>query len=443
MRITNNMMIANMTRNLQTNIRKLDRTQLEYNTGKRIHKPSDDPIGITRALKIKADRSELAQFKKNVEDASSWLENTEGAILGLVSDTGALNRLRDIMIQGANGTLTAEQTKNIQSEVAQIKQQIISIANTTYSGNYIFSGKNTDKPLLNADGTYNINPSQFLDRGIVDHRINYLVGVGEELNINTIGTALFEAVDLSMNITLPEAGVTKEIDFLGAKISITGNSTDPLNPIASMEYNLEIKIGDDIAPLNITIPATTDVDINGDAFIVESDTKANIYTGINNYFNSIKADPDDAESWNKLLIEKEIPVDIDNLDFKTFTNAGEVVGVVAEPKKAGLINLIERIEQKLIEADYEEVSKLLGPLDKFIDKTLAVRGEIGAKVNRAELILGRIEDDEINLRTLQSKIEDADLAETAIRLMNEENVYRASLQVGARIIQPTLLDFLR
>ena len=443
-------MIANMTRNLQTNIRKLDRTQLEYNTGKKIHRPSDDPVGITRVLKIKSDRSELAQFKKNVEDASSWLENTEGAILGLVSDTGTLVRLRDIMIQGANGTLTAEQTKNIQNEVEQIKQQIISMGNTTYSGNYIFSGKNTDKPLLNADGTYNINPTQFLDKGIVDHRINYMVGVGEELNINTVGTALFEAVDLSMNITLPEAGKIKEINFLGAKISVAGNTATPIN------YDLKI----DIEGIGkIEIPGLAD--------------EAAIYNEINDIFMNINdydkpydpldpakkhptkptltfeqdasADPTitPKEAWNKLLLGKEIPVDINNLDFKTFTNSGEVKGIVAQPKKAGLINLIERIEQKLIEANYEEVSQLLGPLDKFIDKALAVRGDIGAKVNRTELILGRIEDDAINLRELQSKLEDADLSETAIRLMNEENVYRASLQVGARIIQPTLLDFLR
>jgi len=432
------MMIANMTRNLQTNIRKLDRTQLEYNTGKKIHRPSDDPVGITRVLKIKSDRSELAQFKKNVEDASSWLENTEGAILGLVSDTGTLVRLRDIMIQGANGTLTAEQTKNIQNEVEQIKQQIISMGNTTYSGNYIFSGKNTDKPLLNADGTYNINPTQFLDKGIVDHRINYMVGVGEELNINTIGTALFEAVDLSMNVELPSAvGEVKEIDFLGAKIKLTGLPATPPST-ATPEYGWEIKIGDGITLTGPEVsgtysgtPPTLDVEA----------TKEAIYNAVNTGFTGL--DPTQKEEWNKLLLEKEIPVDINNLDFKTFTNSGEVKGIVAQPKKAGLINLIERIEQKLIEANYEEVSQLLGPLDKFIDKALAVRGDIGAKVNRTELILGRIEDDAINLRELQSKLEDADLSETAIRLMNEENVYRASLQVGARIIQPTLLDFLR
>lgn len=436
MRITNNMMIANMTRNLQTNIRKLNRTQLEYNTGKRIHRPSDDPVGITRSLKVRADISELNQYKKNVEDATSWLENTEQAV---VSNHEALKRLRDLMVQGANGPLTTEETTKIQAEVAEIKKQIISMGNTTYSGNYIFSGKNTDQKLFKEDGTYAINIAQFLDTNIVDHRINYEVGVGEHIPINTVGTSLFEAANLTMSVELPKThGEVKEIDFLGAQIKLTGVSTDPTDPDAPIEYNVDITIEGVGSKTYNSLP--------------DADT---IHKMIQETFDGIddpaKFDKDatlDAsvtpkEAWNKLLIEKNIPADINNLNFTTYENGGKAVGIVAQPVKAGLVNLIERIEKNLIEGNFEEVSSLLGPIDKFLDKALIVRGEIGAKVNRTELILNRIEDDTINLRELQSKLEDADLAETAIRLMNEENVYRASLSVGARIIQPTLLDFLR
>lgn len=436
MRITNNMMISNMNRNLQQNIRKLDKTQMQYNTGKRIHKPSDDPVGITRSLKIRADISELAQFKKNVEDATSWLENTEQAV---VNNSEALKRLRDLMVQGANGVLTSEETKKIQSEVAEIKKQIINVANTTYSGNYIFSGKNTDKKLLGTDGSYEVDMAQFLDPSIVDHRINYEVGIGEYIPINTVGASLFEAADLTMNVQLPKVdGESKGIEFLGAKIKVTANSTNPADPDAPMEYDLDINIA---GVGSKTYNALSD----GDA----------IYKKIQETFSGIddptKFDKDavlDAsvtptEAWNKLLIDRNIPADINNLTFATHENSGKAVGIVAKPQKAGLINLIERIEKNLIEGNYEQVSDLLGPLDRFLDKSLIVRGDIGSKINRTELILNRIEDDTINLRALQSKLEDADVGETAIRLMNEENVYRASLAVGARIIQPTLLDFLR
>ncbi len=441
MRVTNNMMISNMTRNLQTNIRRLDKTQMQYNTGKRIHKPSDDPVGITRSLKVRSDISELRQYKKNVEDATSWLENTEEAV---VSNHEALKRLRDLMIQGANGVLTTEETIKIQNEVAEIKNQIISQANTTYSGDYIFSGKKTNEKLLTPDGSYNIDIMQFLDSNIVDHRINYEVGVGEYIPINTVGTSLFEVADLTMGVQLPKvdgAGGATKMEFLGAEITVTGDA-------GSYELGIYIKGLGDISVDNL-------------------ENEAEIYKEIANVLADIKdndtyPDPPDPnadlsltpkEAWNKLLIEKNIPTDIDNLEFAVYTNRDpneddeskkdKAVGIVAKPQKAGLINLIEKIEKNLIEGKQEEVSELLGSIDKFLDQSLVVRGEIGAKVNRTELIFNRIEDDIINLRALQSKLEDADMAETAIQLMNEENVYRSSLSVGARIIQPTLLDFLR
>ena len=311
MRVTNNMMISNMTRNLQTNIRRLAKTELQYNTGKRIHKPSDDPVGITRSLKLTADISELHQFKKNVQDALSWVENTEDTVIGY---TEVLKRLRDLTEQAANGVLTDEETKKIKSEVAELKQQIISQGNTAYSGNYIFSGKNTDTKLFDENGNYTMG----LDAarpGVTDlHTIKFQIGVGETININTLGTSLFE-----INPTAPGGGA-----------------------------------------------------------------------------------------------------------------------------QAGIIALIEDIEGRLEDGNATgELTNKLGEIDKYIDKALTIRGDIGARVNRLELIVNRIEDDVINLRALKSKIEDIDQAETAIQLMNEENVYRASLQVGARIIQPSLLDFLR
>lgn len=451
MRITNNMMLANMTSNLQASIRKLDKTQMQYYTGKRIHKPSDDPVGITRSLKIRADIRELEQYKKNVEDALSWLENTEQAVAG-ISGKEALIRLKELMVQGANGVLANEETIKVRNEVAEIKNQIISLANTTYSGDFVFSGKKADEKLLNHDGTYNIDIMQFLDSNIVDHRINYEIGVGEYIPINTVGTTLFEAVDLTMSVQLPEKdgpeNATK-MEFLGAEISITRKDIKDENDETSIVYELEIKIGDDII---LKLDDSNDDNKAIDAILIGSEedenidevaTKAEIYKKISDAFEGVKDDPDKVEAWNKLLIEKNIPADINNLTFGTYENNGQAVGIVAKPTKAGLINLIEKIEKNLIEGNYEEVSELLGPLDRFMDKILAVRGEIGAKVNRAKSVFNRIEDDIINLRELQSKLEDTSIGEMAIQLMNEENVYRAALQVGARIIQPTLLDFLR
>jgi flagellar hook-associated protein 3 FlgL len=68
---------------------------------------------------------------------------------------------------------------------------------------------------------------------------------------------------------------------------------------------------------------------------------------------------------------------------------------------------------------------------------------VGAKSNRMELVVNRLKDENLNFTNLLSNTEDVDMADVLIRLTSEENVYRASLASGARIIQPTLIDFLR
>ncbi|MNG36545.1 flagellar hook-associated protein FlgL [compost metagenome] len=54
-----------------------------------------------------------------------------------------------------------------------------------------------------------------------------------------------------------------------------------------------------------------------------------------------------------------------------------------------------------------------------------------------------MKDLNLNISELDSKTEDADMADTIMKLKTDENVYQASLSVGAKLIQPSLLDYLR
>jgi flagellar hook-associated protein 3 FlgL len=78
-----------------------------------------------------------------------------------------------------------------------------------------------------------------------------------------------------------------------------------------------------------------------------------------------------------------------------------------------------------------------------MDKMLAIRSEIGAKTNRIDLMMGRLDDLGVNLTDLQAKVEDADYAELIMKSKIQENIYNASLSAGAKIISPSLVDFLR
>ncbi|CCU80829.1 Flagellar hook-associated protein FlgL [Halanaerobium saccharolyticum subsp. saccharolyticum DSM 6643] len=91
----------------------------------------------------------------------------------------------------------------------------------------------------------------------------------------------------------------------------------------------------------------------------------------------------------------------------------------------------------------EDLSDNLDEMDDFINDYAELRSQVGGKLQRTGNIIDRLEANEVHLRTLKSKNEDADLAEVITELKMEETVYRASLASGSRIMQQSLVDFIR
>lgn len=85
----------------------------------------------------------------------------------------------------------------------------------------------------------------------------------------------------------------------------------------------------------------------------------------------------------------------------------------------------------------------IGQVQGSIDNVLTVRAQIGAKVKRLDLAENRFEEAKVEYTKHISDLEDVDIAETVMNLKMQENVYRSSLAVNARILQPSLIDYLK
>jgi len=90
-----------------------------------------------------------------------------------------------------------------------------------------------------------------------------------------------------------------------------------------------------------------------------------------------------------------------------------------------------------------EMTLLIGQVQDAQNHMLARTAEIGGRQRRLELIDARFDQDWLNYREMQSNAEDADIGEVIMNLRMAETVYQAALSAGARVIQPTLMDFLR
>lgn len=293
MRVTQSMLAGSSLRNLSKSYEKMGTYQDQLATGKKINRPSDDPVVAMKGMHYRTNLTEVEQYQRNISEAYQWMENSEA---GIEQGTQVLQRVRELMVQASNGTNGPEDLKAIGAEIKQLKEDLVGSANTQVAGNYIFNGTQTkEAPVtLNADGTVTVN----------------------------IDKSPFE-IEVSKGVQL----------------------------------------------------------------------KANINS--DNVFSE------------------------------------------------DLFAVMGSIEKALSSGDASGLDGLLSDLDGKMDSMSAERAELGARYNRLELIEDRVGKQEIVSTRILSENEDADLEKVIMDLTAQESIHRAALSVGARIIQPTLMDFLR
>ncbi|MBE5812369.1 MAG: flagellar hook-associated protein 3 [Clostridiales bacterium] len=299
MRVTNSMVVNNLLSSLGKNATRLAKYQNQVSTGKRIEKLSDDPVGASYSIRYNTDIEKENQYLSNIESSKEILTATETA---LTSTNEVLARMRELTVQAAGAAPSDSTRQSIKVELEQLRDEIISLGNTTYNGRYIFSGYKTNKELLTDEGTYAITVED-------TEQINYQISENNIMQVNTLGTTIFG---------------------LG-----------------------------------------------------EADAKP------------------------KML------ADIDKLI--TMVDSGSA----------------------------EEINACLTDLDDAQDKVLAGMTEIGGKMNRLELSKSRVVNNVTYLEEAKSLNDDVDTAEAVTNLYMEKATYSAALQIGATVIQQSLLDFLR
>lgn len=151
MRVTNQIMTKNTLANINNNKLALSNIEDRYNTGKKVQRPSDDPVIAIRALKLRNNLTEIKQYyKKNVPDARSWLQLTEST---LVQVSDICTTLHTLSTQGSQDTLTVEDRRSIVKTMRQYREQIYVEGNANYAGRFVFTGFKTDTSLSYQDAS--------------------------------------------------------------------------------------------------------------------------------------------------------------------------------------------------------------------------------------------------------------------------------------------------
>lgn len=103
--------------------------------------------------------------------------------------------------------------------------------------------------------------------------------------------------------------------------------------------------------------------------------------------------------------------------------------------------MMQQVQQRL-KGTGADLSNLVGTVSAQNDKVLEMQAGVGAKQNRIDVMTDRLSSQKINVTKQISNNEDVEYEDAITQLITEESIHRAALSVGAKIIQPTLVDFL-
>jgi flagellar hook-associated protein 3 FlgL len=125
-------------------------TNQQITSGIDVNQPSDNPNAIEPILAAQAEIARITQVQTNLNQVKTVASTADSA---LATANTVINQLISIGAQGATVTTTQDTRTSLAQEVEQLEQQLVSLANTTVQGNYIFGGDNPGTAPYSFDGT--------------------------------------------------------------------------------------------------------------------------------------------------------------------------------------------------------------------------------------------------------------------------------------------------
>jgi len=402
MRVTTKSLSDGMLNVLNKRYGDLVDLQEQLSTGKRLRRPSDDPIDVANTLRLTTSQSKLNQYHENIEDSMSYMAIADSA---MASMNTLIQRSRELAIQASSDTLSDQERVYINKETEQLTRQLVALVNTQYRGDYVFGGQQTKIAPLSIESSSastvedydNFRMAYFNADGLpVGSTVQLFEGFSGEVVTNIIpGT-----FSLSVGGTAYVENSDYTIDYEAGTITILNGAL----------------------ALDVT-PGSANYDISQVAISFDS-----IQPGENVYGQTIS---------NRGVIERQIE---DGVSMQINIGMDEMV---TDPISGiDLFGTLIRFGAALEHNDRTNIATAIDELDLGLDAVLNAQSKNGARINRLETTLTRNENQYTEATSQRSELEDAEMAETASKFALAQTVYNASLQTMAKVIQLSLADYL-
>ena len=407
---------------------KIADTQERVSTGKSILRASDDPVAAVNLSVAKEQSLILEQFQRNIDAAETKLNLTDTTLQQAVN---VLTRFSELITMARNGALNEEGHLAISTEMKQLKEVLLGLANTTdANGQGIFGGYNgVDRPFeMKTDGTVKYlgnrgqNSLQISENMTVSTNID---GGSAFMRINTDGGRrnLFDIVDLTINAVetasafSPKANANWYADvYFELPSRMEEWSLDLTGSLGTRTITASINEGglqnlvDAINAVSAETGTTAELGIDGKRIALQDDMNGNIT--------------------------------IENIQIEGIDSAlDQVISYLEFTGRDGAGNATTKT-MKMTDED-QLVSASIGNVQKAIDNLSLQRAYVGGQLSKAATQTDVIGSRKLAVEKDVSRLGDADLAALITDLQSQLTNLNAAQAAFAKIGQQSLFDYIR
>nr|BBJ04292.1 flagellar hook-associated protein FlgL [Marinobacter nauticus] len=390
----------------------LVKTQEQISTGKKVNRPSDDPVAAARILKLNQEVKRIETYERNANLADNRIKQEEST---LASAVDIIQRVRELTVQAGNGSLSANDRQSISAELKERLGQLANIANTRdASGEYIFSGFQGSTPAFAKDDfgawTYQGDEGQRvleIDDGVTvpisDH--------GKGIFVNVPSAVSVTGSDDGTGTGVPAQGYVSGLELIAPK-----DLKDAFSPAVPDDLTVRV-IDDGAGNLNIEVEdprtgalLTTQPSpaVPGEDFVV-----AGIRLNVNEAAEGDEFTLGISDKQSIFGTIEKLIAGLEGIDKATPKSSAEYDALIAE----SLINL-----------------------DNGQESIILKQTELGGRLNAIESTSSFLEDSGLYTKEIRSQLQDVDYAEAISNLSFQSFVLQAAQQSFAQISRLSLFD---
>ena len=392
----------------------LQNLQNQISSGNKLNQLRDDPLAAAHTVRYQSHLARLERFESNTLYAKDHFNQID---IYLQRSVDVMQRIRELAVTGANGIYGKEETRNMASEVNELLKELVSISNVTGpDGNRLFAGdKAFTEPFRIVEGTVEGGGETLVInveyRGSGPARRTE-IGDGAYTELDMGGGEVFWAERMQIfsrvDATQWQAGQDGAFYVDGYEIPVRTGDTLPA---------IVTKINESGAPVKAS---------------VDPQTKGLVLTGTNPHLIKVE--------------DKKGSKTMEDLGIIQFNNDPSAPNWSPFAMVAGgsVFDMVIRLRNALYRGDHDFIGGLgIGGVDLALGNLQSKLTDVGSRQERVAMTWLKLNQEIPNVTAMLARESAVDMVRAATDLAQMDFAHKATLQTAARIIPPTLLDFLR